>query len=69
MKMMWPHLDCFPGNIYNFVFLDKKKNPNSKNFVHVVLIPDLKAYIFFVMKYISTNRESHADVTWEQIIS
>ena len=25
MKMMWPHLDCFPGNIYNFVFLDKKK--------------------------------------------
>ena len=55
MKMMWPHLDCFPGNIYNFVFLDKKKNSNSKNFVHVVFIPDLKTYIFFVMKYISTK--------------
>ena len=55
MKMMWPHLDCFPGNIYNFVFFDKKKNSNSKNFVHVVVIPDLKTYIFFVMKYISTK--------------
>ena len=23
MKMMWEHLDFFPGNNYNFVFSDK----------------------------------------------
>ena len=33
-EMMWAELDFFHGNIYNFVFSDKKKS-NFKNFVHM----------------------------------
>ena len=32
---MWAQLDFFPGNIYNFVFSDKKENSNSKDFAHM----------------------------------
>ena len=34
MKMIWAHLDFFPGNIYDLVLSEKKKL-NSKRFVHV----------------------------------
>ena len=34
VKMMWAQLDFFSGNIYNFVFSDKK-NSNSKNFANI----------------------------------
>ena len=28
-------IEFFPGNIYNLVFSDKRKNSNSENFIHI----------------------------------